>query len=166
MTETKQQQTLEALFEAAIRIEALAATMYRGLAERFAHHPQAVALWHSLAADEDMHARVLARVLAALPPDQRTSSAPAETWLSVAEILGRREREPVSSVMSLQEAYELAHEFEHSEVNAIFQFLSVDLLPGAIEAEFIRTHIAQHQQKLTDFRQAYQGEDWRQVHPR
>lgn len=165
MTGTEQQTTLEVLFESAIRIEELAGIFYRELAERFVAHPHSVALWRSLAADEDMHARVLARVLAAAPAEKRTSPAPVETWVAVAEVLQRMEQDPVGSIKSLQDAYELAHEFEHSEVNAIFEFLSIDLLPGAIEAEFVRTHIAQHQQKLADFRQSYQGEDWRQVVP-
>jgi rubrerythrin len=166
MTGTEQQPTLEVLFESAIRIEELASIVYRDLAELFAHHPHSLALWRSLAADEELHARVLARVLAAAPVEKRTSPAPAETWATVAEVLQRLDQDPVGTVTNLQDAYELAHEFEHSEVNAIFEFLSIDLLPGAIEAEFVRTHIAQHQQKLADFRQSYQGEDWRQVLPR
>lgn len=165
MTETRQQ-TLEALFESAIQIERQVGNIYRELADRFAHHPQSVALWLSLAADEEVHARVLVRVRQGASPEKLASPAPAETLAAVAEISNRLGQAPLASVTNLEDAYELAHEFEHSEVNAIFEFLSVDVVPGAIEGEFVRTHIARHQQKLADFRQSYRGQAWDQVRQR
>ncbi|MEJ2208770.1 MAG: hypothetical protein P8129_07015 [Anaerolineae bacterium] len=158
-----QEPTLGALFESAILIERLAGSIYRDLADCFAHHPQSLALWLSLAADEEVHARVLAHVREGASPDRLASPAPRETWAAITEIQQRLEQDPAVSVTNLQQAYELAHEFEHSEVNAIFEFLTVDVVPGAIEGEFVRTHIARHQQKLADFRETYQGENWQQV---
>lgn len=165
MSESTQQHTLEELFGRAIQVENQAGTIYRELAGRFSHHPESAALWKRLAADEKVHAEVLKKTLRSAPPEKLASPAPAETWTAVTEILHRLTRDPLASITSLQDAYELAHELEHSEVNTIFEFLSVDVVPGKVEREFVRTHIAEHQKNLTDFREGYRGKDWRQVIP-
>jgi hypothetical protein len=71
----------------------------------------------------------------------------------------------LGSINSLKDAYELAHQLEYSEVNAIFEFLTVDAIPGNTERGFVRTHITMHQKRLTDFSENYSGKDWRQVIP-
>lgn len=166
MSESTQQHTLEELFGRAIQVENRAGTIYRELAQRFAHHPESAALWKALAADEKVHAEVLRKTLKGAPAEKLASPTPAETWTTITEILHRLRKDPLGSIANLQDAYELAHEFEHSEVNTIFEFLSVDVVPGEVEREFVRTHIAQHQEKLTAFREGYRGEDWRRVTPR
>ena len=166
MSRSIQQHTLEELFERAIKIEKQAASIYRELERRFSHHQESVALWKALAADEDKHAEVLAKALGDAPSEKLASQAPADVWAAVTQILDLLSQDLLNSVENLNDAYELAHELEFSEVNAVFEFLSVDAVPGNVERGFVRTHIAMHQKRLTDFRQNYGGKDWIEVIPR
>jgi rubrerythrin len=165
MGESTQQHTLEELFERAIQIENQAASIYRELERRFSHHQESVSLWKALAADEDMHAEVLAKALGDAPSERLACQAPDDVWAAVTHILNLLSQDLLSSIENLKDAYELAHELEHSEVNAVFEFLSVDAVPGNVEREFVRTHITAHQKRLTDFLQTYSGRDWSEVIP-
>lgn len=165
MSKSIQQHTLKELFDRAIQIENQAASIYRELERRFSHHPESAALWSALAADEDAHAEILTKVLDNAPPEKLAGQTPADIWAAVTQILDLMSQDLLGSIKSLKDAYELAHQLEYSEVNAVFEFLSVDAIPGNIEREFVRTHITTHQKRLTDFRQGYRGEDWSQVIP-
>ena len=157
--------TLHDLFDRSIQIEKQAEVIYKELEKRFAHNPEAAALWKALAADEVIHAQVLAKALEAAPPEKLASQAPVEVWASVQEILDRMGQDLPGSIKSLKDAYELAHQLEYSEVNAIFEFLTVDAVPGNVERAFVRTHIIKHQKRLTDFSEGYRGKDWEEVVP-
>jgi hypothetical protein len=61
----------------------------------------------------------------------------------------------------LNDAYELAHELENSEVNSIFKFLTSELIPSDKQEEFIFSTIKQHQQKLLDFDRNFGDSEWR-----
>lgn len=165
MSETVQTPTLKELFEHAIQLELQAGRIYRELADRFAHHQQAATLWQALAADEDAHAEMLTQALESVPADKLANQAPAAVWAKVAEILRLMSRKPQRTITNLADAYELAHQLEHSEINAVFEFLSVDVVPGKIEREFVRTQVIVHQQRLTEFRENYSGADWCAVIP-
>jgi len=157
--------TLHDLFDRSIQIEKQAELLYRELEKRFAHHPASAALWKALAADEAIHAQVLTKALESTPPEKLASQAPAAVWASVTEILNLMSRDLLGSVKCLKDAYELAHQLEYSEVNAVFEFLTVDAVPGSVERSFVRTHIITHQKRLTDFSETYSGKDWREVIP-
>ena len=157
--------TLHDLFDRSIQIEKQAEIIYKELEKRFAHHPEAAALWNALAADEAIHAQVLVKALESAPPEKLASQAPAEVWANVQEILNRMGQDLLGSIKSLKDAYELAHQLEYSEVNAIFEFLTVDAVPGNLERAFVRTHIIKHQKRLTDFSEGYRGKDWEEVAP-
>ena len=157
--------TLHDLFNRSIQIENQAQLIYRELEKRFAHHPESAALWKALAADEEIHAQVLTKALASALPEKLASPAPAEVWASVTEILNLMSQDLLGSIQCLKDAYELAHQLEYSEVNAIFEFLTVDAVPGNVERGFVRTHIITHQKRLTDFSETYRGQDWQEVVP-
>jgi len=158
--------TLKELFERAIQIENQAGSIYRELERRFSHHPESAYLWRALAADEDVHAEVLTKALGDAPLEKLACQAPADTWAAVVRILGLMGQDLFGPIENLKDAYELAHQLEYSEVNAVFEFLSVDAVPGNVEREFVRTCIAVHQKRLTDFGENCRGKDWLEVTPR
>jgi len=165
MSESIQQHTLEELFECAIQIENQAGSIYRELEKRFSHHPESAALWKVLAADEDVHARVLSKALEGAPQEQLAMQAPADIWANVSGILNLMSQDLLGSIETLHDAYELAHQLEFSEVNTVFEFLAVDALPGDVEREFVRSHIFMHQRRLFDFKEKYGGRHWLEVKP-
>lgn len=166
MIDSSPSYTLDDLFERSIQIENKAASIYRELEKRFAHYPGAAALWKALAADEDVHAQVLMTARQDASPEKLAESPPADVWSAVTRILNLMEQDLLGPIKNLKDAYELAHQLEYSEVNAIFEFLSVDAVPGAVERSFVRAHITAHQKRLADFVENYIGEDWLAVIPR
>ena len=67
----------------------------------------------------------------------------------------------VGSINTLDDAYELAHQIEFSEVNAIFKFLSSELIPFDKQEKIISSGIVQHQQKLLDLSRDFGDREWR-----
>lgn len=153
MSELIQQHTLGQLFERAIQIENQAGSIYREMEKRFSHHPVSAALWKVMAADEDVHARILRQIYEGASPERLSQPSPPEAWVSISDIYKLVNQDSLDSVETLQDAYELAHQLEHSEVNAIFEFLSLEVVPNAIERDFVRSHIVRHQGRLLEFRQ-------------
>lgn len=164
MSESAQRPTLASLFERAIQIENQAGDIYRALEKRFAHYPEAAVLWKAMAADEDVHAQVLRRVLEGASPEQLDRPAPVEAWTNVSKILELMSQDLLGSIRTLRDAYELAHGLEFSEVNSVFELLAVDLVPSDVERDFVSSHIITHQNRLFEFRQS-QEIDLEQISP-
>lgn len=165
MADSTPNHTLRELFQRSIQIENKAELLYRELERRFAHYPEAAALWRTLAGDEAVHAQVLRDALRAAPPEELDCVAPPEAWTSAKEILDFLDRDLCGTVENLEDAFQLAHQIEYSEAVAIFEFLAVDALPGHAERGFVRTHVLMHQRRLTDFGESYRSRNWREVLP-
>jgi hypothetical protein len=68
-------------------------------------------------------------------------------------------------VRTLDDAYNLAHDLEFSEVNAIFKFLILDVVPCKQSDAFIEHMINDHLKKLIDFSKNYGDKNWRRSIP-
>ena len=165
MTESISKHTVKDLLDRAIQIELQTRSLYLELARRFAHHQESLALWEALAAEEDVHAQVLVDILESALPEKLMNQAPADVWANMTRIETLMRQTTVDSIKNLKDAFDLAHQLEYSEVNAVFEFLSVDVVPGHLEREFVRTHITLHQKRLADFGRDYVGENWVEVIP-
>lgn len=163
MSEQDGRLTLKQVLDAAIQIEQAAAGLYRRLHARFSHHPRSAALWEAMAADEDGHARFLREVEARSPGEILALPATAETVAKVLRVSRLSGQDLLSPIRTLRDAYDVAHQLESSEINAILEFLVTEALPGDFEPEFIRGHITAHQQRLTDFRQSTNPSTWTRV---
>src|SRR5512140_2975660 len=109
MTNSTSMPTLQDLFNRSIQIENQARLLYQELEKRFAHHPESSALWKALAADEEIHAQVLTKALAAIPSEKLADQAPAAVWTSITEISNHMSQDLLGAVKCLKDAYELAH---------------------------------------------------------
>jgi rubrerythrin len=143
--------TLEDLFRRAIGIERRAGEVYAALARRFCRAPEVAAAWSRLMADEDLHARVLQDICDRLSREQQISLADAAMWEHVVRIEGLLEGGVEASVGNLEEAYQLAHEIEYSEINAMFRFLATDVIPSEERKRFVARHLDEHHGKLEWF---------------
>jgi hypothetical protein len=161
MIKTQTQQTVREILELAIQIEEGAASLYSSLAKRFAHVAGMPAFWHGLCTDELEHAELLLSVFKSLPRDTLNSMAQPGICESInanIDLLGNDLLEPVRN---LDDAYELAHFLEFSEINAVFKYLSTQYIPGESRAELISSQIDVHQKKLVDFDEKYGDKNWR-----
>jgi hypothetical protein len=67
----------------------------------------------------------------------------------------------IGPIETLDDAYELAHGLEFSEVNTIFAFLAGEYVPSEHRKEFVRVEITRHLEKLTHFGENFGEKDWR-----
>jgi hypothetical protein len=142
--------TVDELFEAAIALEEQAKALYLELARRFAHAEEVAAYWRSLAEEEITHASWLAAQKAKLTPE--VLARPADPAML------RRARwrieiaidDDAAQVRNLDDAYELAHEVESGETNAILSFLIDEYESGPEARAFLRAQLGEHIARLSE----------------
>lgn len=140
--------TVNELFELAISAELAAEHAYNRLAEMFAYYPEVNVFWKRYADEEVGHANWLKSLR------ERASAAelaaPADTnMFGMMHSLRELSVDPLlEKITNLDEAFQLAHDLENSEVNVVFTFL-VDHF-GADESTqaFIKTHLKNHTNHL------------------
>ena len=143
--------TIENLFAFSIEIELRAAAIYLAFAKFFPSVPGLANFWLEMHADELGHARTLESIRRALPAYVLQNAAPEEMWQNVQSIQKLICSDLTGGVQTLDDAYELAHELEFSEVNVLFNFLTSDVMTFGQQADITYTNIVQHQKKLLDF---------------
>jgi len=153
--------TIEKLFEFSIKIELRAADIYLAFAKLFPSIQGVANFWLDMHADELGHARTLESIRSALPSDVRQEAAPAEIWQNMQSIRILLSKDLMGGVHTLDDAYELAHELEFSEVNVVFNFLTSDIMTFGQQADITYTNIVKHQKKLLDFNNLFGDREWR-----
>lgn len=150
--------TIAELFDLAIAAEQTCEALYRGLADRFAHHPDVADFWAAYADEEADHARWLARLRVDLSAE--TLAAPADpTMLQNARHLRQFSVvRALADVRNLEDAYQLASEFENSETNVIFEFLVTNFAADARTQSFLKAQVREHIARLAnEFPIQYRG---------
>lgn len=153
--------TIELLFEHAIEIEYKAAHIYERLSKLFEHVPGLSDFWSDLAQDEIRHAATLLDVQKLLTPEQLSARSNKKIWDNVTNTQHLLNRDLVGTINTLDDAYELAHNIENSEVNAIFQFFAAEYVPSDERKKFVVSEITQHLKKLMDFSSNFGDRNWR-----
>ncbi len=155
------QKTIGDLFEHAIEIEYKAAQIYEELLKLFPHVPGLAAFWQEMREDELEHTKILQETQQLLTPEQLMMQPGGKIWENIAVLLRMLDQNPVAEVKSLDDAFELAHEIESTEVNAIFRFLAVECVPSDKRKRFVLSVIEQHLKRLSDFGERFGDRSWR-----
>ena len=153
--------TVREVLERAIQIEKRVADLYAIFTKRFSHVPGMPDFWNDLRRDEIGHMGELRVIYEALPQEKLCSAESRAISASVNRALASVEGECLSKIKTLDDAYQIAHDLEFSEINAIFKYLTVDLVSPSSRSGIIAYQIDEHEQKLADFDQRYGGKDWR-----
>lgn len=161
MSESHCEHTLSELFKQAIEIEYKFSKVYSKLSILFSHVPDISAFWDGFAREEIFHMNTLQDIHKSLTQEQLLSPAERKMWEGVVMIRDFLGKDLIGSIKNLDDAYELAHELEFSEVNAIFKFLAIKVVPSDEREKFIISHIEQHQKKLMDFSKKFGDRVWR-----
>ncbi len=140
--------TVATLFDLAISLETILRALYRKFAQRFAHVPEASRLWEAMGKDEMWHAQKLEAIRDSLSVDELHGEANARMLHAARWLVRLSVDDALKTVRTLQDAYELAHELEHSEVNAIFGFLASEFIPSEAQRRFVRAEIRNHLDRL------------------
>jgi rubrerythrin len=148
--------TIGHLIELAIQSEKLAEKFYRRLAGKFSHYPEIEKFWNDYASEENGHTRWL-EILRQRAGAERLNS------LADVDILAQAVRSiltPIDTLLAkiktLQDAYEIANELEHSETNTVFEFLISYFAEDEQSQTFLRAQLNDHVGRLMiDFPNRY-----------
>lgn len=161
MIEFSSKDTIEAILERAIGFEYKSSDIYKEFSKLFSHIQEISSFWQKMAEDEIQHAYALQNILKSLTGEQLLSPCNKEMLMKV-DITQRMLTEvSIASIKNLDDAYELAHELEFSEVNTIFKLMTAEFIHSQERIQFIVSEITKHQQKLVDFTRNFGDRGWR-----
>lgn len=153
--------TVREVLERAIRIEKSVADLYAIFTKRFSHVPGMPDFWNDLRRDEIGHIGELRVIYESLPEGKLCSAERRAISVSVNRALASVGDECLSGVKTLDDAYQIAHDLEFSEINAIFKYLTIDLVSPSSRSEIIANQVDEHERKLEDFDERYGDKTWR-----
>ena len=151
-------QSVRILFEYAIAAEHYARELYSEFGRRFAADPRVAAFWQRYAAEEIGHSRWLEQLLKKLPPETCDAPADFDRLEAARHVIKVPLAQALAGVETLEDAYQLAHELESSEINTIFDFLLSTFADDPQATQFARDQLRDHAARLsTGFPESYTG---------
>jgi rubrerythrin len=151
-------QSVRILFEYAIAAEHYARELYGEFGRRFAADPRVAAFWQRYAAEETGHSRWLEQLLKKLPPETCDAPADFDRLEAARHVIKVPLAQALAGVETLEDAYQLAHELESSEINTIFDFLLTTFADDPQATQFARDQLSNHVARLsTGFPEFYTG---------
>ncbi len=143
------ERTIAKLIDLAIEAEESAERLYREMARKFAYLDEVADFWRRYADAETGHAQWLRRVRETIDPDRL--SAPLDFQvLQEAQRLETTISTTLQTIDNLEDAYQLAHELEHSEINTVFEVLVTNLAEDEETGRFLRAQLREHIALLID----------------
>ena len=157
--------TVAELFERAIALERAAEALYEQLEKMFARHLEVALFWKHYADEENGHALYLERVHEGVGEGRLIQPADEDILRKVHYCLEQASPARLTKVKTLEDAYQLAHELENSETNAIFEFIVLNFSTDELAKShaFLRTQLNTHIARLdNDFPNPYKSKAARQ----
>ena len=142
---------IQMLFERAMSWETKARDFYINLANLFRHEPRVSEFWLQLSEDEAGHIELLKETLDLIPMKERFVDVDDKQWNVVLQVDEFLKEASNTKILTLDDAYELAHQIENSEVNAVFRLLAIDSAPEKQMQQFILTQLTEHVDRLSKF---------------
>lgn len=140
--------TIGHLIELAIQGEKLAEVFYLRLEKKFSRYPDVAQFWNSYASEENGHARWLARLRERADDERLNQPAEPEVLQQAERALATPIEDLLADVHTLQDAYNIANELEHSETNTVFEFLIGHFAEDLQAHTFLREQLNQHVGRL------------------
>lgn len=132
------------LIQAAINAEKIAGLLFCRFARQFNHEPKVMAYWQERATEEDDHAHVLEEILAQLSPAQLNAAIDLPEAADFRRLLTTLANDQLPSIVTLEDAIQLARRLERSEVNIVFRFITRRYLQDRELQAKVRADIRQH----------------------
>lgn len=149
------------IIQRAIEAEDYTRDIYRKMSQMFAHVPRVSQFWLDLSYDEARHAYTLQNIRDSLSDEQLAAAADRRILDNVASVISVQNGISLDTVETLDEAYEIAHELEHSEINHIFECLAVGFIRQQDKRQILLSELREHQNKLMAFTQNFGDREWR-----
>jgi rubrerythrin len=148
-------ETLGWLIEKAVDWECAARDFYVSLTDSFASEPEISAFWRGMSEQESQHAAAYrsiersiegCRLSEAIGPEELDYARSVDAlWVEVG----------TQRIETLDEAYELAHVLEGSEVNTVFRMVVLSRMSNAERRDALAAELDDHLDRLTEFGRLY-----------
>lgn len=158
-------ESVRTLFRLSMECERLAADFYDELSRGFSGTPEVADFWKEMREDERGHIRRLREISEVLPEAVLSRSAKADDVDLARRVAATLLELRLRPIHNLDDAYETAHEMEHSEINHLFRLLTQEFVPLADRNNTYWAEIDAHQDKLVSFGRLYRGRDRRRSVP-
>lgn len=136
------------LLELAAQGERFFESFYKRVAARFSHHPEIEKFWLDYAADEAGHAQWIEHLIERVPAEILASPTDPQVLSDAEHALSVPMDNLLHSIRTLQDAFEVANELEHSETNAVIDFLFTHFSEDAEARTFLRAQLHEHIERL------------------
>lgn len=147
------EKTVGYVFQQAIKAEWQARCFYLKFSEMFSHISQVSSFWVEFAQDEEGHARALQKIQETLSDQQLAKAADFELLTNIKQAITSLRTISIDSINTLDDACELAHELEHSEVNSVFKVLTTEFVSQETRKKITFSQLGNHLKKLMKFTQ-------------
>lgn len=144
--------TTDHLFDLAIATEEEARGFYRELARKFRHLPEVASIWEDLRTDEDTHIQALLDVRSGLTPEQLQAPVDTDVMWKAQAMQDFSVEKGLEASETLTDAYQIAHDLEHSEVNTVFEFIMLEFVDQEEQRTFVASQLREHLAKLERMR--------------
>ncbi len=147
--------TFDWLFDLAIAWETVVRDMYATLARCFPKEPDVSRFFQELSEDESRHAEILQEARGALSGDRLSTLLDDEELEIVRQAGALLKRIRHEELVTLDDAYEAAHELEKSEINLVFRMLTEKSFAGLGRQGLILAAMDEHLERLERFGQQF-----------
>ncbi len=155
------EQTVNYVFQQAIKCEWKARRLYILFSKMFEDIPKVSAFWIELAKDEENHAKTLIQIHGTISNQQLNEEADKELMENIRKVLSLVRKISIDLIKTLDDAYELAHELEFSEVNSVFNILATEFISDETRREITLSQLGNHVEKLMKFNENIGNRTWR-----
>lgn len=153
--------TLFSHFKLAMNNESQAATLYVKFKEMFKTDLEATTFWDVMNKDELRHLALLKEIFASLASDILKQPTDAVTFQQAVKAQKDLDQVNLNNITNLDQAFELAHDLEFSEINIVFIYLVSCYHYSEEKLDMIIEEIDSHQVKLMDFGAEHRTKNWR-----
>jgi hypothetical protein len=143
------------LIDTAIAAEDAARKVYLGFTHKFTARPDVSNFWQTMADDEGDHGRILSEMRSHLSVEEMAEPVDARLAEKADHLKNVDIRKLVNTVNNLDDAYRIAYDLESSEVNTVFNFLTIRFLSAAESYEIISLTIDRHLLRLAEFTRTF-----------
>ncbi len=150
MLDSNAELVLGKIFESAIETKRKVGQIYQQFAELFSHVPEVEDFWRKMNLNQITHADWLEETKESLSEEEILSLPEVELVLKTHSIRNLFDKHSDKEIGTLHDAYQIAHEFESSEVNNLFKILSSQYISSEKKKKFILDEIEQHSQQIMD----------------
>jgi rubrerythrin len=150
--------TLAEVIERAAGLETQLREVYESFAELFSAEPEAASFWQEMAEGERVHASQLVETLSAYSPERLAEQADLKLVSAVDGVEEAVREARGVPVVTLDDAYEVAHMLESSEINTVFGLLVAMPSDTQSVSTLVAAQFDEHLAGLAEFGKSFDRE--------